>query len=104
MSRLLQQLRMVCQASISMEERKMPYHFPPDVEKLVADRMASGNYETEDDVLRDALQALAEEESDLEALREAIAALKNGDDGAPLDEAIATIRTGGPAVIESVIP
>ena len=72
----------------------MPYQFPPDVEKLVSDRMASGNYETEDDLLRDALQALAEEDSDLEALREAIEAFENGDEGVPLDEAIATIRAG----------
>lgn len=75
----------------------MPYRFPPDLEKLVSDRMASGRYETEDDLLRDALQALVEEESDLEALREAIEAFENGDEGVPLDEAIASIRAAGPA-------
>ena len=47
----------------------MTYAFPPDVEQLVAGRMATGGYSTEDDVLRDALRALAEEEEDLAAVR-----------------------------------
>lgn len=70
----------------------MTYAFPPDVEQLVAGRMAAGGYATEDDVLRDALRALAEEEEDLAAVREAIAECRAGDPGLPLDEAFDLVR------------
>ena len=36
----------------------MPYQFPPDVEKLFKQQMVTGAYSSEDDLLRDALQAL----------------------------------------------
>jgi Arc/MetJ-type ribon-helix-helix transcriptional regulator len=42
----------------------MAYHFPPDVERLVKDRMASGIYASEDEMLRDALEALEQLEQD----------------------------------------
>ena len=74
----------------------MTYAFPPDVEELVASRMAAGGYATEDDVLRDALRALAEEEEDLAAVREAIAEYRAGDPGLPLDEAFDLVRRSGP--------
>ena len=38
----------------------MPYQFPPDLDKLVREQMATGDYRSEDDVLRDALIALEE--------------------------------------------
>ena len=65
----------------------MAYQFPPDVDKLVRERMATGNYASEDELLRNALLALSEEEEDLAAVREAVAELKGGDEGVPLDEA-----------------
>ena len=70
----------------------MAYPFPPDVEQIVKERMASGNYQSEDDVLRDALRALSEEEEDLVAVQEAISELKGGDAGIPLGEAFDSIR------------
>jgi Arc/MetJ-type ribon-helix-helix transcriptional regulator len=36
----------------------MAYQFPPDVEKLVKQQMITGAYQSEDDLLRDALHAL----------------------------------------------
>ena len=36
----------------------MAYQFPPDVDKLLKERLATGAYTSEDDVLRDALRAL----------------------------------------------
>jgi hypothetical protein len=36
----------------------MPYQFPPDVEKLVKQQMVDGACHSENDLLRDALQAL----------------------------------------------
>ena len=70
----------------------MAYQFPPDVDKLVKERLASGKYASEDDVLREALQALSEEEEDLAAVQQAIAELEAGDQGVPLDEAFDSIR------------
>ncbi|MCY2995339.1 MAG: type II toxin-antitoxin system ParD family antitoxin [Planctomycetota bacterium] len=71
----------------------MTYQFPSDVQQLVSERMASGKYTSEDEVLRDALQSLAEEEQDLEAVHEAVAEWRAGDAGLPLDEAFDSIRT-----------
>lgn len=36
----------------------MAYQFPPDVDEQIKQRLSSGRYKTEDDVLRDALEAL----------------------------------------------
>ena len=74
----------------------MTYAFPPDVQHLISRRMAAGGYSTEDDVLRDALRALSEEEEDLEAVREAVAEFRAGDPGLPLDEAFDLVRQSSP--------
>lgn len=70
----------------------MPYSFPPDVQQQISDRLASGRYSSEDDVLRDALNALAYEEQDAAAVKEALDALESGDNGVPLGEAFAQVR------------
>jgi Arc/MetJ-type ribon-helix-helix transcriptional regulator len=36
----------------------MTYQLPPDVEQLIKERIATGHYMSEDDVLRDAMVAL----------------------------------------------
>jgi putative addiction module CopG family antidote len=58
----------------------------------VDDRLAVGSYATEDDVLRDALRALDEEEEDLEAVRDAVRELHSGDAGLPLDQSFELVR------------
>ena len=70
----------------------MAYQFPPDVDELVKERMASGKYASEDELLREALQALSEAEEDLDAVREALTELEAGDEGVALDEAVESIR------------
>jgi putative addiction module CopG family antidote len=70
----------------------MPYSFPADVQQLVEAHLSSGRYVTEDDVLRDALRALADEEQDLEAVREAITEWRAGDQGLPLSQAFDKVR------------
>ena len=70
----------------------MAYEFPPDVAQLFRERMASGRYATEDELLKEALLALADQEEDLLAVREALAELEAGDAGVPLDEAFASLR------------
>jgi putative addiction module CopG family antidote len=70
----------------------MSYPFPPDLERIVGQRMASGKYASEDELLRDALRALGEEEQDLIAVRDAFAEWQAGDAGIPLDAAFAGVR------------
>lgn len=71
----------------------MPYSFPPDVRQQVNDRLATGRYATVDDVLREALGALSCEERETAALKEALGALDSGDEGLPLADAFAQVRT-----------
>jgi putative addiction module CopG family antidote len=73
----------------------MPCAFPPDLRDLIGEQMASGNFASEDDLLRSALQALAEDEQDLIAIREAVAEWESGDEGIPLQQAFAMIRPVG---------
>ena len=70
----------------------MPFVVPSDVEELVENHLASGRYQTGDEVLRSAMQALAETEDDGVAVQQAIDEWRNGDEGLPLDEAIRQIR------------
>ena len=65
----------------------MLHPFPPDLQTLVREQMASGKYASEDELLRSALRALAEEEQDLDAVRESLAELRAGDPGVPLEDA-----------------
>jgi putative addiction module CopG family antidote len=69
----------------------MAFPFPPDLQEFVRERLASGKYASEEELLRNAFQALAEEE-DLDGVREAVAEWQAGDPGVPLDDAVATIR------------
>ena len=69
------------------------YQFPPDIQQVVGSRMASGEYGSEDDLLRHALRALEQQEEDLAAVKEAVAEWRAGDEGVPLDEAFASLRT-----------
>lgn len=71
----------------------MTFPFPPDLLEFVRNQMASGKYASEEDLLRDAFQALAEEEEDLSAVGEAVAEWQAGDPGVSLDEAVETIRS-----------
>jgi Arc/MetJ-type ribon-helix-helix transcriptional regulator len=77
---------------LSAGRRKVMAQFPPDVQALIKEHMASGRYPSEDELFRDALKALTEETEDLDAVREAVGDLQSGDLGVPLDEAFETIR------------
>jgi Arc/MetJ-type ribon-helix-helix transcriptional regulator len=70
----------------------MSYPFPIDIQHLVVERMASGRYASEDDLLREALASLSESEHDLEAIEAAIAEWRAGDEGLPLDDAFDALR------------
>ena len=70
----------------------MSYQFPPELEQLVRQQMASGKYSSEDELLRDALESLSAEETELKAIEEALDELESGDPGVSLDEAFASLR------------
>jgi putative addiction module CopG family antidote len=70
----------------------MPYPFPSDVQRMLDVWLSSGQYATEDDVLREALRALNEEHEDLEAVREAVAEWRAGDAGIPVADAFDEVR------------
>jgi Arc/MetJ-type ribon-helix-helix transcriptional regulator len=46
----------------------MSYQFPPDVKQRVDSQLATGHYETEDEVLRAAMTALERERDELDAI------------------------------------
>ena len=70
----------------------MAFPFPPDLQQFVRDQMASGKYASEEELLRDAFLALAEEDEDVAAVRAAVTEWQAGDPGIPLDGAVETIR------------
>ena len=47
----------------------MSYQFPPDLERMIHDRMVGGRYQSEDELLVDAMHALADVEQRQEQLR-----------------------------------
>ena len=47
----------------------MPYPFPPDLQQRIEAQIASGQFATEDDVLREAMATLEKRQTGLEQLR-----------------------------------
>ena len=64
---------------------------PPDLEEQVKHYLASGQYRTEEDVLRDALRALAEEQDALDDIRQGLEDLDAGR-GRSLEDVDADLR------------
>lgn len=56
----------------------MTYQLPPDVDQIVRDRIASGLYQSADEVLRDALAALADRDAECAAIQLGIDDLQAG--------------------------
>lgn len=70
----------------------MAYQFPPDVQQHLSAWLASGKYGSEDDVLRDALRALADEQQDADSIQEALDEWEAGDPGIPARVALEELR------------
>lgn len=64
---------------------------PPDLDQQVKHYLASGQYQTEEDVLRDAMRALADEQGVLDDIRQGVKDLAAGH-GRPLEAVDADIR------------
>jgi len=74
----------------------MSHSISDDIARLIHERMATGRYASEDELLREALAALSVEEDDLQAIQAAIDELQAGDSGVPLAEAIAALHRRPP--------
>ena len=64
---------------------------PSDIQEQVKYHFASGQYQTEEDVLRDALRALAEEHDVLDDIRQGLKDLE-ASRGRPLEDVEADLR------------
>ena len=79
----------------------MSYTFPPDIQELLHAQMVAGNYRSEDDLLRDALLAFAQERDEqhsdeidpiaVEGIRRGLEDMKAGR-GRPIEEFEAEVR------------
>jgi predicted transcriptional regulator len=69
----------------------MPYLFPPMLEQLVREELASGEYGSEDDVLLEAMRSLRERNETIAAIREGLADTEAGR-VFPLEEVDAEMR------------
>ena len=70
----------------------MSHQFPPDVEQRIRQQMTEGNYESEDELFRAALDALATRNEDLAAIQAGVADMEAGR-MRPLTDAADDIRT-----------
>ena len=70
----------------------MAYQFSSSIEQLIREKMASGKYSSEEELLLDALQSLDANEEELRAIQEGIDSVDRGDEGVPLDEAFQKLR------------
>ena len=71
----------------------MIYQFPPDLEDEINERMASGQYASQDDLFRAALRALRLQDADVTAVKQAIVDMEDGDRGIPFDQFVDEFRT-----------
>jgi Arc/MetJ-type ribon-helix-helix transcriptional regulator len=69
----------------------MVYALPPDLQSLLAKHFALGNYDSEEDVLRDALHALDDRQAVLQDIQLGIADLEAGR-GRSLEDVDARLR------------
>ena len=56
----------------------MSYLFPPALDRLVREELATGTYRSEDDVLVEAMQALRDPDEAIAGIREGLSDLDSG--------------------------
>ena len=70
----------------------MSYPFPPELDKLVKQQLATGEFNSEDELLLAALRTLKVKQTDWAAIEESLMSLDYGEQGVSLDEAFAAVR------------
>ena len=68
---------------------------PQDVEVMVARQLASGRYQSDQEVLRSAMLALEEMDEDFVAIQKAVDSWRRGEPGTPLADVFQQIRESG---------
>ncbi len=66
--------------------------FPPDLEVEINERMASGQYASQDELFRTALRALRLQDADVTAVKQAITDMEAGDRGLTFDQFVQEYR------------
>jgi len=69
----------------------MGYAFPPELGRLVEDKMATGEYASTDDLLLEAMRALVDRDEAMAGIREGIDDMESGRTR-PLEEVDAELR------------
>jgi antitoxin ParD1/3/4 len=70
----------------------MSHQFSPAIEQLIRDKMTSGKYASEDEVLRDALQSLDAKDEELRAIKEGIDSVERGEEDVSVEVAFPELR------------
>jgi len=78
-------------STADLAERTMPYNLPPDVQDQIRQHIATGQYSSEDDVLRAALRALAFRRDELAAVQAGLDDMEAGR-VSPFEDVDADIR------------
>jgi Arc/MetJ-type ribon-helix-helix transcriptional regulator len=78
--------------NLTEEVRDVQHQFSPDLEDRIHAKMASGQYASEDDLFRTALDTLDSVETEARGLQAAIDAVKGGDAPVALDAAFSALR------------
>ena len=70
----------------------MVHRFPPEVDEIVRRQMATGHFESEDQLLLCALRSLESEQEEWLAIKEGLDTLDRGEEGISLNEAFEAVR------------
>jgi len=70
----------------------MSHQFSPNIEQLIRQKMSTGLYSSEDELLSNALQALDHDEEELRAIQEGLQSLDEGKEGVSVEEAFQRVR------------
>ncbi len=70
----------------------MSREFSPALEQLIQRKLASGQYQSEEHLLVEALESLDDSEADLAAIRDGLDSVRNGEPGVSVDEAFRRLR------------
>ena len=70
----------------------MTQQLPPILRQLIQDKMASGRYASEEELLVQALQALDENDEELKAIEDGLSSIDRGEEGVSLDDAFDRLR------------
>ena len=70
----------------------MAHQLSAAVERLIQEKMASGRYTSEEDLLLCALHSLEDSEEELRAIQDGIDSVDRGEEGISLDDAFQKLR------------